>query len=373
MRKVLAVLLTAMMILAGCGRTDGPDDGKMLVMTSFYPLYDLTVKIGGEHVRVQSMIPAGVDPHDWTYRSQDIVNMTKAKLFIYNGAGFDDWWVDEMLGSLGARKPMTAVASAGIELIKVRGTDEHQEKEDAAHRSGHASDDRREAVHESDDVRRAGAANEHEHQTEDESAAEREKAGHDTDHDAGLNEGHAHESTHRHGDTDPHVWLSPLSAIRMAENIKAALIAADPEHEAVYAANYAKLKLELERLHAEYEAVVREAARREFVASHRAFAYLARDYGLTQLSVMGLTTESEPTSQDMKRIAQYIEEHNVKYILFEELASPEIAKTLANDLGIELLPFHPIEGLTRQQQADGEDYLSLMRHNLRSLRLALAP
>ena len=81
----------------------------------------MTRQIGGEHVNVTNMIPTGIDPHDWTYRSQDsFVNMTDAQLFIYNGAGFDDWWVDEMLTSLGARKPAVAVASEGIELITHR-------------------------------------------------------------------------------------------------------------------------------------------------------------------------------------------------------------------------------------------------------------
>lgn len=40
-------------------------DGKINVVTSFYPLYDFTQKIGGEHVNVINLIPTGVEPHDW--------------------------------------------------------------------------------------------------------------------------------------------------------------------------------------------------------------------------------------------------------------------------------------------------------------------
>lgn len=298
-KSIIVTIIIAIWIAAGvtaCSSGTADEEGKINVMTSFFPIYDMTRQIGGEHVNVTNMIPTGIDPHDWTYRSQDLVNMTDAQLFIYNGAGFDDWWVDEMLTSLGARKPAVAVASEGIELI-----------------------------------------------------------------------------THRHGDVDPHVWLSPASALKIAENIKNALVAADPEHATDYEENYALLQNELELLHADYEAALTDAPRKEFVTSHQAFAYLARDYGLTQLSVMGLTTEAEPTSQDIKRIVDFIEEHDVKYILFEELASPELAKTLANDLGIELLSLHPIEGLTKQQEEAGETYISLMRHNLAALQLALQP
>lgn len=312
-KAAAAMLLLVASILAGCGSNEAPADGKISVITSFYPLYDFTQQIGGEHVEVANMIPAGVDPHDWTYRSQDIVNMTKARLFIYNGAGFDDWWVDDLLASMGDQQPEVIMASEGIELLPAQASE-----------------------HESSDT-------DHHH----------------SDHD------------HHHGDVDPHVWLSPLNAIQMAANIKDGLIAVDPDHQADYEANYQALKAELQQLHQEYSEAIQQAERRHFVTSHQAFAYMAHDYGLIQLSIMGLSTEAEPTSQDMRQISDFIREYGIRYILFEELASPKIAETLANDLGIGILPLHPIEGLTKQQEAEGADYIQLMRDNLQSLKLAL--
>lgn len=317
---LLGVMLIAQLIITGCSaQSNAISEDKMNVYTSFYPLYDFAARIGGEHVQVTSLVPAGVDPHDWSPKSQDIIQLSKAQLFIHNGAGFDDWWVEDLLASLGESKPKVVTASEGIELIPADG-------EGAGHDHGSEED-------------------EHLHGNE-------------------LNE-------HDHGDYDPHVWLSPLNAMRMAENILGGLIAVDPEHEADYRANFEQFSEELKALHEEYMAVVEQAGRREFVTSHQAFAYLARDYGLTQLSIMGLSTEAEPTSQDMMKIMALIREHGVRYILYEELSSPKIAKTLAEDLGIEMLPLNPIEGLTPEQEAAGENYVSLMRHNLRSLELAL--
>jgi len=374
MRKGLAIItILILMIAAGCGNQEQLNEDKVNVLTSFYPLYDMVSQIGGEHVHAINMIPAGVDPHDWTYKSQDIVQMTKAQLFIYNGAGFDDWWVDEMLHSLGNDQPPIVVASEGISLIEADANHEdeaehaHDEAEHAHDEAEHAHD---EAQHAHDEAEHSHDEAEHE-RDEEEHAHDEEEHAHDEEEHAHDEAEHAHGDGHHHGNVDPHVWLSPVNAIQLASNIKEGLISVDPEHEADYEANYEVLKGKLERLHEEYETVVREAPRREFVTSHQAFAYLARDYGLTQLSVMGLTTEAEPTSQDMKTISKFIEEHGVRYMLFEELASPEIAKTLAKDLGIQMLPFHPIEGLTKQQEADGKDYLSLMRENLNSLKLAL--
>lgn len=322
---------------AGCsgdGDSSSANQGKINVMTSFYPLYDFAQQIGGEHVEVSNMIPAGIDPHDWSPKSQDIVKLTKSKLFVYNGAGFDDWWVNDLLKSLGnGSRPYIVVASDHINLIPAGG------EEDPHH---HAHE---------------GSSDDHSHD-------------HDHAHEASSNDyDHAHE--HDHGEYDPHIWLSPRNAIIMAENIMNGLIEVDPEHQTDYEANFLLLKQDLEQLDAEYHTVISKADRKEFVTSHQAFAYLARDYGLTQLAVMGLSTDAEPTSQALKNISDIITEHQIRYILLEELAAPKIAETLAHDLGIDILTLNPIEGLTKQQESDGENYISLMRHNLQSLELAL--
>lgn len=86
-----------------------------------------------------------------------------------------------------------------------------------------------------------------------------------------------------------------------------------------------------------YKQVTSKFIRKKFVTSHGAFAYLARDYDLKQVSVMGLSPESEPTAKDMRNISTYVKENDIKYIMFEELVSPKLAETLANDLNMRRL------------------------------------
>ena len=377
-------LLIALMI-AGCGMQGQTSEQKIHVITSFYPLYDFARQIGGEHVEVTNMVPAGTDPHDWSPRSQDMIAMAKSELFVYNGAGFDDWWVDDFLDSLQEQsRPIVVKASEGIDLISTKAetdTDDahdhgaENEDHEAAHDHGAENEDH-EAAHNHEAEEDHESAHNHEAEDEDHEAAHdhgAEDEDHESAHDHETGEGehdHAHHA-HDHGIYDPHVWLSPLNAIVMAENIKNGLIAVDPDHKADYEANFVLLEEELTALHNDYIQVTAEAPRKQFVTSHEAFAYMARDYGLQQMAVMGLAGDAEPTSHDLKLIADFIAEHNVQYIMMEELASPKIAETLAADLGIEVLTLNPVEGLTKQQQSDGENYISLMRHNLQSLELAL--
>jgi zinc transport system substrate-binding protein len=107
------------------------------------------------------------------------------------------------------------------------------------------------------------------------------------------------------------------------------------------------------------------------VVSHQAFGYLARDYGLNQVAIMGLTPDAEPKAQDLLRISKFVKDHGVKYIFFEELVSDELAKTLAGEANAQTLVLNPIEGLTPDEEKSGDDYFSLMHRNLQNLLKAL--
>src|SRR5690606_10438535 len=113
------------------------------------------------------------------------------------------------------------------------------------------------------------------------------------------------------------------------------------------------------------------APKKEIVVSHQAFGYLARDYGLTQKAIMGLSPEAEPTPKEIAEINKFVKENNVKYIFFEELVSDKLAKTLANDAKIETLELNPLEVLTDDQVKAGENYISIMEKNLQNLLKAL--
>src|SRR5215211_4412052 len=63
----------------------------LMVVTSFYPLYDFAKHIGGNKVNVTTMVPVGIEPHDWEPTTQQIQGLLSADLFVYNGAGIDRW------------------------------------------------------------------------------------------------------------------------------------------------------------------------------------------------------------------------------------------------------------------------------------------
>jgi len=170
---------------------------------------------------------------------------------------------------------------------------------------------------------------------------------------------------------DPHVWLSPALFTRQAEQVQNALAKADPAGAQTYAANLDSLKAQLAALSDDMKRGVSSCAQSTIVTTHAAFGYLAKDLGLRQVSISGLSPESEPTPARLRQLVAEVKELGVSYIFFETLVSPAVAQTLAREVGAKTLALNPLEGLTSEEIQAGQDYLTVMRSNLQNLRIAL--
>jgi len=170
---------------------------------------------------------------------------------------------------------------------------------------------------------------------------------------------------------DPHFWLDPLLAQKAAEAVKDLLVDADPNNRSAYENNYQKLASELEALHGEYTKALSQCSIKEFVVTHSAFGYLAERYGLKQISIMGISPESEPSPARLAELAEQLKDKNIKYIFTEPFISPKAAEILGEETGAKLLVLNPIGSLTKEQQKEGKDYMILMRENLEQLKVAL--
>ncbi|NGM81654.1 zinc ABC transporter solute-binding protein [Paenibacillus sp. 7124] len=310
---ILPLILIAV-LLSGCGpKSSGTIvEGKVNVVTTFYPIYEFAKEIGGEDVNAINLLPVGVEPHDWTPRSQDIVNTSKAQLFLYNGAGLEGWVPNFLKGLESDSKVQAVEVSKGIDYIMTNEEDDH-------------------------------------------------------DHGGESGEEASSDSLH----TDPHTWVSPKSALIMAENIKNSLVQVDPARKVGYEERFGKLAERLKALDAKFESELAKVPNKEIVVSHQAFAYLCRDYGLTQHAIMGLSPDAEPRGQDLVKLAELVKQDGIRYIFFEELVSDKLAKTLASEAGVSTLVLNPVEGLTEQQEKNNDNYFTLMEKNLQNLILAL--
>lgn len=169
---------------------------------------------------------------------------------------------------------------------------------------------------------------------------------------------------------DPHIWLDPVNAQKMVDNILEGLVKADPANKDYYNANAREYKARLAELDSRYRAALSGARIRQIVVSHDAFGYLASRYGLEQISARGLSADSEPSPARLAEIVALVREHHIKYIFYETLVSPKVSETIAREAGVGTLVLNPGDGLSEKEMAGGEDYLKIMEENLENLKVA---
>ena len=107
------------------------------------------------------------------------------------------------------------------------------------------------------------------------------------------------------------------------------------------------------------------------MTTHSAFGQLARRYGLTELSLAGRSPESEPGPRELETLIDDVRASGATTVFAEPLVSDGLAQTVAREADVEVATLDPIEGLSEERLAAGEDYLSVMRSNLVVLRKAL--
>jgi zinc transport system substrate-binding protein len=184
----------------------------------------------------------------------------------------------------------------------------------------------------------------------------------DHDHSDAEPEGHSHEGEH-----DPHFWLDPERMADVAVAVEDSLAQAHPDHADEFTANLDALTADLSRLDQDYRDGLTGCERTDVVVGHDAFGYLAK-YGLELHPIAGLSPGAEPSPARLAELSEVIEETGVTTVFSEVLASPAMAETLSQELGLQTAVLDPIEGLA-EATAD-EDYVSLMRANLAALRKA---
>ena len=316
-KKIIIVIsLLTILLLAACSNNDtnqeqpANDSEKLAVYTTVYPLQYFTERIGGEHVDVKSIYPPGADEHTFDPTQKDMMALADSDLFFYIGLGLEGF----------VENAEKTLKNEHVELIATaEGISEEMLEE------GH----------------------DHENESHDEE-------GHD------------------HGPLDPHVWISPILSIELATSIKNSLIDKAPDMAAEFEKNFEQLHAELVELDGQFKEMASNATSKTFFVSHAAFGYIAHPYGLEQVAIAGLNSQSEPSQKQLAALVEQAQELDVHYILFEQNVSSKPTEVIRKEIGAEALTLHNLGVLTVDDVKNNEDYFSLMEQNIETLRTALS-
>ena len=268
------------------------NQSRIKVVASFYPVYEFIKRVGGNDVDITTLIPIGVEPHDFEPTIQQIQNAESADLVIYNGAGLEKW-IDKI------NSKFKVDASQGLEL------------------------------HKGNDSEITGAY-------------------------------------------DPHVWLDPILAKQQVENIRDALVKADPANTQYYKSNADKFIAELNNLDSKIITELKTCDKKDFIAFHNAFTYFSSRYGLNQHSILGVTPEGEILPQRLQEVIELARNLGLDIVYSEDLVDPRSAQVIAQEIPDgKVLILSPIEGINADEQKAGIGYLDKMKENVDNLKIGL--
>jgi zinc transport system substrate-binding protein len=162
---------------------------------------------------------------------------------------------------------------------------------------------------------------------------------------------------------DPHFWLDPILVKQIVENIREGFVEADPANAQYFNNNAQSYQGELDALNQAAAIATEGTETRYFVTFHEAFAYFAKRYNLTQIPIAGPFQE-EPTPSDIQKVIQAVNQYHLRYIGYESLESPDLPQFIASETNATLILMNPIEGLTEEEKASGDTYMSLMYMNI---------
>ena len=337
-RKIFGLILAGAVLITGCtAKTEKKDKGdntkgKLKVVTTIFPEYDITRAIAKDKVDLELMIKPGVDVHSFTPTPQDIKTVQNSDIFVYGGTEHDKW-VENLTKSIDMKNKKVVKLVDGIQQLEEESVDGMKHE--------HHHDDKKEDQHNHD----------HKHEKKDE-------------HD------HKDESEK---ELDPHYWTSPKNAIQMVKTITNALVEKDPDNAEFYKENAKNYIKQLEGVDKELHDVVDNAKIKKVVIADRfPFRYLFKDLGLEYRALFsGCSVESTASAGQIKKMVDYVKENKIPVVYHIEMGKGELAETVAKNSGSKVKLLHSIHTVTKEDFDKGITYIDLMKQNVEALKEGL--
>lgn len=258
-------------------------------VASFSVLADIVKEVGGDHVKVKSLVGPDGDPHSFEPTPQDSQALATADVVFVSGLGLEGW-MDRLI-SASEYKGKVIVSSQGIATRSM--------EEDGK------------------------------------------------------------------SITDPHAWNSMKNGVVYATNVMNALIAADPQDEAYFRQRGSAYINQLTKLDnwaaVSFAGIPQE--KRKVLTSHDAFGYFGQRYGVSFMSPVGFSTESEASASDVAGLITQLKTSHIHSYFIENQTDPRLVKQIASASGAqpggELYP----EALTKKGGA-ADTYTAAFKHNV---------
>lgn len=181
------------------------------------------------------------------------------------------------------------------------------------------------------------------------------------------------EHNHEHHGKDPHIWLDPVYAQKIVDNILEGIIKADSKNENFYRQNAENYKEKLAELDKKFVETFSKVKHKTIIhGGHFAFGYFAKRYGLEYISPYdGFSPNAEPTPKKISELMNNMKSLGLNVIYYEELIDPKVAKIISEETGGKMLLLHGAHNISKEELESGISYIEIMESNLDRLKEGL--
>ncbi len=356
-----------------------PANAEIKVVASIKPIHSLASYLMDGIAKPDLIVDGYASPHGFAMKPSHAKMLQNADLIFWVGEDLESF-LEKPLSSIAKKaEKIELMETKDLQVLKFRernifdehdhddhGHDDHGKKEDDHDDHGHDDDHgKKEDDHDHDHNDHGKKEDDHDDHGHDDDHGKKEDDhddhGHDDDHgkkeDDHDDHGHDDHDGHAHGEFDPHIWLDPINAKAMLNEMAEHLIENDPKNEAKYKSNLANALNEIDKLTIDVMTDLSSSV--ASIVFHDAYQYFEKRFNVNILGAFTVNTDVMPGAEQLAEIREIIEHDKVACVFSEPQFNPDIIKAVAKDMNIKTGVVDPL-GATLDP---GKDlYFNLIRN-----------
>ena len=321
------------------------------VVASIKPIHSLSTYLMEGVAKPKLIVDGYASPHGFALKPSHAKMLQEADLI---------FWVGEDLESF-LEKPLNTIAkkAENIELMEIKGLnklkfrernifDGHDDHDHGHKEDKHKEDDHDDHDHKKKDGHKEDDHDDHDHKKKDGHKEDDHDHGHKKkdDHDDHDDHGHKkkddhddHEG-HHHGEHDPHIWLDPINAKVILNEMVEHLIENDPNNASTYKSNLNKALKDLDKLTVDVMTELNKST--PSIVFHDAYQYFEERFNVKVLGAFTVNTDVMPGAEQLAEIREIIEHDKITCIFSEPQFNPDIINAVAKDMDIKTGVLDPL-------------------------------
>ena len=300
------------------------------VVASIKPIHSLASYLMDGVGKPDLIVDGYASPHGFAMKPSHAKMLQEADLIFWVGEDLEAF-LEKPLKSIAKKaEKIELMATKNLNVLKFRERNIFDEHDHDDH--GHDDHDHDKKAKKDDD-------HDHDHETT------KKKDDHDHDHDSHAKKEDGHDDHddhdgHHHGEFDPHIWLDPINAKAILNEMVEHLIENDAANASIYKKNLDKALNELDKLTMNVMTDLNKST--ASIVFHDAYQYFEERFNVNVLGAFTVNTDVMPGAEQLKEIREIIEHDNVSCVFSEPQFNPDIINAVAKDMNIKTGVLDPL-------------------------------